>query len=158
MYDLQEIEAIKRLKYKYLRCVDLHLWDELRGCLTEDARSAYGDGKYAFDGREQIMKFLIAAMDRPTFITSHTCHQPEIDLTSPTTATGTWALHDVCIDLDAGTTLRGSAFYHDEYVKVNGAWKIKSTGYHRTYEEVEKRADTPSLRLTENGFAGKRPA
>jgi len=27
--DLVEIEAIKRLKYRYLRCLDLKLWDEL---------------------------------------------------------------------------------------------------------------------------------
>src|SRR5574337_1697535 len=155
MDELREIEAIKRLKHKYQRCVDLHLWDELRECFTEDARSAYGGGKYSFNGREEIVKFLIRSMDRPTFLTSHTVHQPEIDITSPTTAVGVWALHDVCIDLDAGTTLRGSAFYHDEYVKVNGQWKIKLTGYQRVYEEIEKRAAAPTLQLTENGF---RPA
>ncbi|MFN8628585.1 MAG: nuclear transport factor 2 family protein [Candidatus Binatia bacterium] len=152
MDELRDIEAIKRLKYKYLRCVDLHRWDELRECFTEDATSAYGDGKYSFEGREKILQFLIRGMDRPTFLTSHTCHQPEIDITSPTTAVGAWALHDVCIDLDAGTTLRGAAFYRDEYAKVGGQWKIKFTGYHRVYEEIEKRADTPSLKLTENGF------
>ena len=58
----------------------------------------------------------------------------------------------MCIDLDAGTTLRGAAFYRDECVKVNGQWKIKRTGHHRTYEETENRADTPSLKLTEYGF------
>ena len=29
MDELAEIEAIKRLKYKYLRCVDTKNWDEL---------------------------------------------------------------------------------------------------------------------------------
>jgi len=44
MADLQEIEAIKRLKYRYCRSLDLKRWDDLEQCLTEDCRSAYGDG------------------------------------------------------------------------------------------------------------------
>ncbi len=152
MDDLHEIEAIKRLKYKYFRCLDLKLWDEMRECFVEEATSAYGDGKYSFRGREQILKFLQEFMDRPTVLSAHHGHHPEIDLTSPTTAVGIWALADVFIDLDANITLRGAAFYRDEYVKVNAKWKIKSTGYNRTYEEVENRADIPSLKITANGF------
>jgi hypothetical protein len=38
-------------------------------------------------------------------------------------------------------------------VKVDGAWKIKSTGYERTYEETLSRADIPSLKLTANCWA-----
>ncbi len=156
MQDLQEIEAIKRLKYKYFRCLDLKLWDEMRECFVEEATSAYGDGKYSFNGRDQILKFLQEFMDRPTVLSAHHGHHPEIDLTSPTTAVGIWALADVFIDLDANITLRGAAFYRDEYVKVNGKWKIKSTGYRRTYEEVESRTDTPSLKITANGFVKNR--
>ncbi len=152
MNELLEIEAIKRLKYKYFRCLDLKLWDEMRDCFVEEATSAYGDGKYSFNGREQILKFLKEFMDRPTVLSAHHGHHPEIDLTSATTAVGIWALADVFIDLDANITLRGAAFYRDEYVKVNGKWRIKSTGYNRTYEEVENRADTPSLKITANGF------
>ena len=87
MVDLQEIEAIKRLKYRYLRCVDLKRWKELEGCFTEDATAAYSDGKYSYTGREKIMEFLIGAMSPDNMTTSHTVHHPEIDLTSPTTAT-----------------------------------------------------------------------
>jgi hypothetical protein len=152
MDDLREIEAIKRLKYKYFRCLDLKLWKELRELLVEDATSSYSGGKYAFDGRDQIMKFLEDSLGRPTMLTSHHGHHPEIELTSDTTATGIWALEDVVIDTEHGITLRGASFYHDEYVKVDGAWKFKSTGYERTYEEIESRADTPSLRLLANRF------
>ena len=153
MYDLQEIEAIKRLKYKYFRCLDTKRWDEMRECFTEDATSAYSSGKYSFQGREQILKFLVDAMDRPTVLSAHHGHHPEIELTSATTAVGVWALADTFIDVEAGITVRGAAYYRDDYVKVNGQWKIKSTGYDRTFEEVENRADIPSLQITENRFA-----
>jgi hypothetical protein len=153
MYDLQEIEAIKRLKYKYFRCLDCKLWEEMRECFTEDATSAYSSGRYSFRGREQILRFLIDAMDRPTVLSAHHGHHPEIELTGPTTAVGVWALADVFIDLQAGITVRGAAYYRDEYVKVDGHWKIQSTGYERTFEEMERRADIPSLQITANRFA-----
>jgi hypothetical protein len=148
--DLHELEAIKRLKYKYLRCLDLKRWSELAECFTEDATSAYSGGKYSFEGRDAIMDFLEKAMGAPSFLSSHTVHHPEIDLTSDSTATGTWALHDIVIETNADIVIQGAAFYHDEYVKVDGEWKIRSTGYERTYEETLSRADLPSLKITAN--------
>lgn len=153
MIDLQELEAIKQLKYKYLRCVDQKRWDELETCFAENATAAYSDGKYSYTGREAIMKFLREAMSPPSMITSHRVHHPEIELTGETTATGIWALEDTVIETNANITLRGAAFYEDEYVKVDGRWLIESTGYKRTYEEVFSRTDVPSLQLTSNCWA-----
>ena len=151
---LTEIEAIKRLKYRYMRGIDEKLWDQIEACFVPEATCAYSNGKYKFDGRDAIMKFLTESMARPTFLSSHRVHQPEIDFTSSTTATGVWALDDVVIETEAKLTIRGAAFYHDEYVKVGGEWKISRTGYRRIYEEMESRTDTPSLALTRNAFVG----
>ena len=148
MSDTSELEAIKRLKYKYLRCLDLKLWSELAECFTEDAVSAYSGGKYSFDGRDAIMDFLTKAMGAASFLSSHTVHHPEIEFTSETTATGIWALHDVVIETNADIMIRGAAFYHDEYVKQDGVWKIQHTGYQRTYEEIQSRKDAANLELT----------
>jgi bile-acid 7alpha-dehydratase len=155
MMDLQEIEAIKRLKYKYMRCLDQKRWAEMAECFVPDATCAYGDGKYAYAGCEQIIDFLRTAMGAPNRLSSHRVHQPEIDVRTATTATGIWALEDTVIDTHANTTIRGAAFYRDEYVKVDGQWKIKSTGYQRTFEEIMSRGDTPSLRLTANCWAAQ---
>ena len=48
--DLIDIEAIKRVKYKYLRCLDQKLWEEMAEVFTDDAVAAYSGGKYSFDG------------------------------------------------------------------------------------------------------------
>jgi len=152
MVDLQEIEAIKRLKYKYVRCLDLKRWKEMEECFAEDATSAYGDGKYSYDGRDQILGFLRQALGH-NMISMHQVHHPEIELTSPTTATGIWALQDMVIETNANITIRGTAFYHDEYVKLGGQWKIKHIGYERVFEETLARSDISSLRLTENRWA-----
>lgn len=149
MIDLHELEAIKRLKYKYMRCLDQKRWAEMAECFTPDATASYSGGKYAFQGRDAILDFFVKAMDRKGVLSSHRVHHPEIDFTSPTTATGTWALEDVFIDEDAGVTIRGAAFYVDEYVKQDGTWRIRHTGYRRTYEEMESRKDNPRLQMTQ---------
>ena len=48
-------------------------------------------------------------------------------------------------------TIRGAAFYHDQYVKVDGAWKIKHTGYTRTFEQMQPRKDR-GWNVTQRGF------
>jgi len=145
---LIEIEAIKRVKYRYIRCLDQKLWDEMATCFTDDAVALYSGGKYRYEGRDAILEFLSRSMGADTFHSSHRVHQPEIDLTSATTATGTWAMDDVVVMTDWQLTVRGAAFYTDEYVKVDGGWKISSTGYKRTYEEIQPRGPVEGLQLT----------
>jgi len=55
MTDLHELEAIKRLKYKYMRCLDQKRWEEMAECFTEDATAAYSGGKYSFQGKKAIL-------------------------------------------------------------------------------------------------------
>ena len=93
-------------------------------------------------------------MGKPSFLSSHRVHHPEIEITSPSTARGTWALEDFVLDPERRVIIQGAAFYQDEYVKQDGRWRIRSTGYQRTFEFVESLADRPSLRVT----AGYSPA
>jgi hypothetical protein len=69
--DLVEIELIKRLKYKYARCLDQKLWSEMAECFTVDAHAAYSGGGYSFDGRDAIVDFLTRSMGAETFLSSH---------------------------------------------------------------------------------------
>lgn len=137
--DLAEIEAIKNVKYRYLRAVDTRDWDLLAGTLTEDATSAYSSGKLSYEGRDAIIGFLRDSMPERDMLTSHKVHHPEIELTGPTTATARWALEDVVIVLPAELTIRGAAYYEDRLEKVDGEWRISHTGYRRLYEEMSKR-------------------
>ena len=123
--DLVEIELIKRLKYKYARCLDQKLWDEIAECFTADAVAAYSGGGYTFEGRDAIVDFLRRSMGAETFHSSHKMHHPEIDLTGPDTARGVWALDDVVVMTDFELTIRGCSFYEDEYVKRAGEWRIQ---------------------------------
>jgi hypothetical protein len=150
--DLVEIEAIKRLKYRYVRLLDLKEFDELEELFLEDATATYSDGTYSFDNRDGIMGFLRESLGSTTMLTSHKVHQPEIDLTGPDTATATWGLEDVVILADHRLTIRGAAFYSDRYEKVDGEWRIRHTGYRRVYEERGKRPDDLTLTASRWGL------
>lgn len=146
---LEDLEAIKRLKYKYLRCLDTKQWDQMGETFATDATTAYSDGELRFSGRDAIMKFLreSAMAERDGMIGVHHVHHPEIELTSSVTAKGVWALYNYLLHRGNESGLRLCAFYHDEYVKIDGQWLIKSTGYRRVFEEVWDRKDSPSLKL-----------
>ena len=148
--DLMEMEAIKAVKYRYLRAVDTRDWDLLATTLTEDATSAYSSGKLSYEGRDAIIRFLSESMPEKDMLTSHKVHHPEIELTGPTTATARWALEDVVIVVPAGITIRGAAYYEDRMDKVDGQWRISHTGYRRVYEEMSKRE---GITLTDHWWA-----
>jgi hypothetical protein len=143
--DLVELEAIKRLKYRYVRLIDTKAWDELETLFVPGATATYSDGKYSFDGRDAIMDFLRESMASTNMLTSHKVHQPEITLEPPDRASATWALEDVVLHLDHNLRISGAAFYTDRYVKVDDEWKIEHTGYERVYEEMQPRADDIKL-------------
>src|SRR5271163_2877431 len=44
--DLVALEEIRQVKYRYLRCVDLKLWDDLAEVFTPDATVDYGTMVY----------------------------------------------------------------------------------------------------------------
>lgn len=148
--DLAEIEGIKAAKYRYVRAVDTRDWELLATVLTDDATAAYASGKLSYDGRDAIIGFLRDSMPPAEMLTSHRVHQPEIELTGPTTATGTWGLDDVVIFPNGNLVLRGAAFYFDQYRKVDGEWKISHTGYRRLYEETASRE---GVNLTDHWWA-----
>ena len=131
---MEDIEAIKNLKAKYFRCVDKKLWEEMETVLIEDAVADYGMGIELLQGRKAIIEFLKKNLGRDSMISVHQGHNPEIEITSDTTATGVWVLNDRLI-IQTIATSSGWRYYEDEYVKVNGEWKKKSTKIINILEE-----------------------
>ena len=145
---LLETEAIKRLKYKYMRCVDMKLWDEMAEVFVPEATAAYSAGHYSYEGRDAIIAWLRKGMERASFHSTHSVHHPEIELLDADHATGIWKLEDIVVDTEHDIVISGAAFYHDRYVKRSGRWLIAHTGYERVFEQIESRKDRPTLRLT----------
>jgi hypothetical protein len=154
--DLAALESIRQVKYRYLRCVDLKLWDELAGTFTPDATADYGTPALGepirLAGRDKIVTFLRDSLG-PGIITTHFAGQPEItiDGDSGDTASGTWCFEDTVIATEYRVMIKGSAFYEDRYARGgDGQWRIAHTGYVRTYEMTLSLDDLPSLKITAN--------
>lgn len=142
---LVHLEAIRRLKAQYFRCVDLKLFDELAGLFVEDATVSYGGGLHSFAGREAIIGFFRESMSSPQMLTSHRGAHSEIDLVSAREATATWGFDDRVVMVDLGLMLVGSGFYDDRYVLGAHGWKIAHTGYKRTFEYISRLPEGFSL-------------
>jgi hypothetical protein len=156
--DLAALEEIRRVKYRYLRCVDLKLWDEIAEVFTSDATADYGTPALGepvrLAGRDEIVAFLRDKLG-PGIITVHFASQPEIDIDG-STATGTWSFEDTVIATEYGVVIKGAAFYQDRYARgEDGRWRISHTGYVRTYEMMLSLADLPSLKITANRWAAQ---
>jgi hypothetical protein len=154
--DLAALEEIRRLKYRYLRCVDLKLWDEIGEVFTADATVDYGTRALGepiqLRGREEIVAFLRKSLG-PGIITVHFASQPEIDLDGAA-ASGTWSFEDTVIATEYRVVIKGAAFYEDRYARgEDGRWRISHTGYVRTYEVMMSLDDVPSLKFTANRWA-----
>jgi hypothetical protein len=139
--DLEEIEAIKQLKYRYFRFLDTKRFTDLGALLTDDATTSYQSGEFCFQGRDAIVAFLTQSLGNSDIVTMHNGHHPEIEITSPTTATGTWYLQDRVVVREQDFEVLGTLLYRDEYVKVDGHWKIGHTGYDRIFEEHRRHSN-----------------
>jgi hypothetical protein len=156
--DLVALEEIRRVKYRYLRCVDLKLWDEMEEVFTPDASADYGTHAAGrplnLRGREEIISYLRENLGQD-IITVHRCGQPEIEIDGDS-ATGTWSFEDTVIAMKYKVLIKGAAFYEDSYERgEDGRWRISRIGYTRIYETMNSLDDTPSLRFTANMWAAE---
>jgi len=142
---LDAIEEIKQLKARYFRCLDTKDWDGFADVFASDARmdmsgelrgrSRPSEG--ITTGSQEIAAFVRRMVGDVT--TVHHGHTPEIDVTSPTTATGIWAMENRLRwpDGDPLRAMHGYGHYHDAYEKVQGQWRIRSTTLTRLRVDVD---------------------
>ncbi len=135
MLTMDDLEAIKRVKYRYLRALDTKHWADFADTLTDDVVGDYGSSlgqEHHFTNRNTLVEYMRNAMPE-NVITEHRVTHPEITVDGDE-ASGIWYLQDRVIVAEFDFMLIGAAFYHDEYRKTADGWKISATGYKRTYD------------------------
>lgn len=131
---MDDLEAIRQLKARYFRTLDTKDWAGMRTVFADDVvvdTTASGGG--VVNGADEFVAFVSAAL--ADAVTVHQGHMPEITLTSPTTATGVWALHDIII-WPNGARLDGYGHYHETYAKVDGEWVITASTLTRLHTDL----------------------
>lgn len=120
---LEDIEAVKKLKRRAISSIDSGKIGDAIDTYTETAVADYGPmGSY--QGKGSIRAFMNTLPSIMRFMVHH-LHDPQIEITSETTAKGKWRLQVM-----SHLAINDKAYWisirvDDEYVKENGEWKQK---------------------------------
>jgi hypothetical protein len=126
----EDVRQVERLKYAYLRTLDLKRWDEFGALFVPSATGSYAD--LAFSSRDEIVDYMRENLPEGR-ITFHQAHHPEIEV-SGDEARATWYLHDKVLVPEFDVGIEGAAFYEDRMVRTPDGWRFSHVGYRRTYE------------------------
>ncbi len=140
--ELSALEAIKTLKAKYCYLIDYKDWDGYTALFTRNAtllvdravstRGRPADPMPQLQGHDAIWNSVASLLAEAD--TVHQVHMPILNLTSPTTATGIWAMEDI-VKLD-GFHLEARGHYHETYEIEDGEWRIASLHLKRTWLNI----------------------
>lgn len=142
------IDAIKRVKAAYFRCMDRREWEEFATLFMEDAvfdvRGALEMPRPDEEYDEEPITGVSAIVDYvrtglTPLISVHYGHMPEIELIDADNARGTWPMHDILVAPPSAPfkIFRGWGHYWETYRKTDGRWKIATLRLRRLYVESE---------------------
>jgi len=135
---LLAIEEIKSLRARYCRGIDTKDWALLRSTLAPDIRldlpSLRERGGLA--GADAFIELASAWFGKTPSL--HANYLPEIELVSPTRATGIWQQQHFLPNRYRPEEHHGHGYgySHDSYEKTDGRWLVKSVKLEPMFEIV----------------------
>jgi hypothetical protein len=122
---LEAIEAIRRLKARYLNACDRQDPEAVRDCFAEGEviidMSYFG----RCENRDEFVDDIFVPRGCHDYVLDmHHCSNAEIEIIDSENARGVWALNYRNINTRERTVTLLSALYHDEYRKIDGEWKV----------------------------------
>jgi len=148
--DLVSIEQIRQLKARYFMLMDQKQWDDWADVFCEDVVvDTTQEGTPLIHGRQNFRDFLPDVLDGVQ--TVHHGHMSMIDITGPTTATGTWSMEDMLFfpESRGGAKLWGMGWYFEQYrLDPDGAWRIAELKLRRIRVEVNGIQTFPSTGIS----------
>ncbi len=127
LYQLEALEQIRQLKYRYLNACDLKQVEVIRDCFAPGPiRIDYGD-LGVFHDRDDFLALYTRLACQPEVIDLHHGSNPELVLESATEARGRWALFYFNLNPQTGITRQLGGFYEDRYRLTEAGWRIVAT-------------------------------
>ncbi|MFA5938066.1 MAG: nuclear transport factor 2 family protein [Sinimarinibacterium sp.] len=150
---LEDIEAIRSLKARYLSCCDRKDPAGMRACFADGpVHIDYGVvGTFATaDALVELFR-LVGCHDH--MVELHHGANPQIEIFDAARARGTWSLHYFLINTKDRTLTQLAGYYEDEYTKYGAQWKMAKTRFVATSTLVLDVSSETAKAL----FAGRAP-
>ena len=136
---LEDIEAIRKLKARYLNACDQQRPDEVRECFADGKVSIVVGHLGTYETADDFVAMFREAACHDFVLDMHHGGNPEIDFDDDDHARGLWGLDYRNVNTRDRTVTFVSLLYHDEYRRIDGVWKIAGTrsefktAFHCTY-------------------------
>ena len=121
---LEDKEAIRALKSRYLRACDLKQPDVVRECFAPGAVRIDYENFPLFTDRDAFVAVYESMACNPAVFDLHHATNWQIDLTGPDSATGLWSLNFRTILAAQRQIVRLGVEYSDVYRKADGEWRM----------------------------------
>ena len=149
--ELEDREAIRELKARYLRGCDLKQPDVVRETLLPQGAVIAYEGFPPFDDREPFVEIFAQMGCQPGVHDIHHATNSEITFTGPDEATGRWSLNFHSIVLANRTSTHMSVEYTDRYVRRDGRWWIAETRTTRPFCRIDQIGEDGSISVVALG-------
>ena len=130
---LFEIEAIRKLKARQSRAIDVKDWATYEAVHAADHVSDV-DGDEPWVGAKENTERLAKLHRELGIVSVHHAHSPQIELLSPIRAAGIWAMECYLFwhQGEEEHHIHAFGFYHETYEKRDGTWLFTSRRLERT--------------------------
>lgn len=150
---LEDLEAIRALKARYLWCCDRKDPQGMRACFVDGPVHIDYGAVGTFDRADALVKVFTEIGCHDHMVELHHGMNPQIEVLDAARARGTWSLHYFLINTQTRGLTQLAGYYEDEYRKVGGAWKISRTRFVPTSTLALDVSDG----LAKTLFAGRAP-
>jgi SnoaL-like domain len=147
-------DAAAHVMYRYWRCLDYKLFDELPDVFAEDAYGDWGMPTWRKTGRAEICEWLHANESQPDLRLSHFGHNPEIFVIDDKEAHGIFKLQDLVM-VGGMKIMAGFGQYRMVFVECDdGAWRIKKLNLNYAYRESMQHFVDDTMLMTTPELSG----
>lgn len=129
LQSLEDIEAIRALKARYLWCCDRKDPAGMRACFADGPVHIDYGAVGTFDRADALVKVYTGIACNDHMVELHHGMNPQIEILDEARARGTWSLHYFLINTQTRGLTQLAGYYEDEYRKDAGTWKIVRTRF-----------------------------
>lgn len=126
---LEDIEAIRALKARYLFACDRKDVKAFRACFADGKIVIDYGAVGTFDNADVLAKVYREMACHEHMVEMHHGMNPQIEVLDAQRARGIWSLHYFLINTQNKSATQLAGYYEDEYRKSAGAWKISKTKF-----------------------------